>query len=221
MVNNWQIILEDQITSLKQCGLINIADQVMISYSNNNKEVLSNFIDPLIGDISNTILTTAEATSAPWGGQAMNMIHEYCKNQPSPQTAAVFYFHNKGASKWRADWKDHFNDTWSYSHSLYWRKYLEYFLIERPSLCLEKILLQNATTCGANWHPKMNNHYSGNFWSASCEHIQQLQPMTGNDTNYVAAEMWLGRVKGRHANLFTTAKNLYNELIMPKEYAFE
>ena len=116
------------------------------------------------------------------------------------------------------------NKTWTYGHSLYWRKYLEYFLIEHPALCLEKILFQNASTCGANWHPILRNHYSGNFWSASCEHIRRLKPMTSEDSGYYDAEFWVGKYKDResnqkhHANLHFTTENLYEHAITPEEY---
>lgn len=147
-------------------------------------------------------MTTIEATKAPWEGPAMNMIHQYCERQNYAKSALVFYIHNKGASKWTPTWREDIqtNKTWTYGHSLYWRKYLEYFLIQRPELCLEELLLHNASTCGANWHFEMKNHYSGNFWAASCQHIEKLQLITSDDDNYIASEMWLGRYNGRDSN---------------------
>ena len=224
MVHNWKVIVTDQITTLKECGLLGIVDKLMISYSNGNKDDLFQVLNPLIG--SNKTITTVKATDKPWEGPAMNMIHRYCSKQPFPQSTAVFYIHNKGASKWTSNWKEQMNanKTWTYGHSLYWRKYLEYFLIERPALCLEKILLQNASTCGANWHPQLQNHYSGNFWSASCKHIQHLNPMTSEDSGYTDAEFWLGKYAERdsnqehHASLHFTNENLYTHVIMPDKY---
>ena len=176
-------------------------------------------MDSIGEDVGEKLAPLVESTKKPWEGPAMNMTHEYCRNQKVPQTAVVFYFHNKGASKWSPNWRDNVNKTWTYSRSLYWRKFLEYFLLERPHLCLDQILFQNATTCGANWHVKMKNHYSGNFWSASCSHVLQLKPM-GSDENYVGPEFWLGRVKGNHSSFYSATKNLYNELILPEEYVF-
>jgi len=226
MVNNWKLILEDQITTLKECGLLGIAaTPLMISYSNGLLSDLFRVLNPLLGsDGANKTISTVESTGVPWESPAMNMIHQYCNEQEHRQTTVVFYIHNKGASKWHPSWREQIdaNETWTYGHSLYWRKYLEYFLIERPALCLDKILLQNASTCAANWHPTLHNHYSGNFWSASCKHIQRLERL--KDSNYVAAEFWLGSYAGlqsnqeHHTSLHTTYKNLYEELIKPDEY---
>lgn len=222
MVNNWEVILDDQITTLLQCGLTDITEKFMVSYSNGDKGDLLHFINDksLIG--SNTIsIETVESTGAPWEGPAMNMIHEYCKRQPSPRSAVVFYFHNKGASKWRPQWKERLDRPWSYSRSLYWRKMLEYFLIERPSLCLGKILFEDAATCGANWQLGPSKHYSGNFWSASCAHIRKLHPLTSEDAGYNAAEFWLGQVEGNNINLFSEPnRSYYKELVLPEDYAF-
>jgi hypothetical protein len=218
--------VEDQITTLKECGLLGILDILMISYSNGLLSDLFQVLNPLLGsDGANKTITTVESTGVPWEGPAMNMIHQYCNEQAHPQTTKVFYIHNKGTSKWHSSWREEIdtNKTWTYGHSLYWRKYLEYFLIERPALCLDKILLQNASTCGANWHPELLNHYSGNFWSASCTHIQRLEPLK-ETKKYVAAEFWLGKYAGlksnqeHHASLHTVYKSLYQELIKPDEY---
>ena len=63
------------------------------------------------------------------------------------------------------------------------------------------------STCGANWHFEMKNHYSGNFWAASCQHIEKLQLLTSDADNYIASEIWLGRYdsidrnQAMHSNL--------------------
>lgn len=230
MVNNWKVIVEDQMNTLKECGLFDIVDGIIVSYSNGHKSDINKVLGPMIGDNGNggsKIIDTVKATAAPWEGPAMNMIHQYCTKQPLTQPTVVFYIHNKGASKWTPDWKDlmNANKTWTYGHSLYWRKYLEHFLIERPELCLDKILLQNASTCGANWHHELKDHYSGNFWSASCNHIiQHLKPMASEDSGYTNAEFWLGKYEERksnqeqHANLHFVTENLYEHIVLPEEY---
>ena len=102
---------------------------------------------------------------------------------------------------------------------------MEYFLIERPALCLDKILLQNISTCGVNWK---GNHFSGNFWAAACSYIQRLKPMNADDSGYTDGEMWVGKNEelksnqGSHvASLHNTNKNLYMHAIKPVEYAIQ
>ena len=236
MVNNWKDIVKDQVNTLKECGLMDIVDKLMISYSNGRLDELFQVLDPLLQSNSNggggkvdrlnVNVTTVKSFHVPWEGRAMNMIYEHCNKQSQPRNAVVFYIHNRGASRWTADWKEamNTNKNFTYAHSLYCRKYLEYFLIERPALCLDKILLQSASTCGANWHPKMQNHYSGNFWSASCKHIQRLKPLPLKGRKYLAAEKWIGKYPGlrknqkSHASLHATNWNVYEHIIKPEEY---
>eukprot|EP00985_Skeletonema_marinoi_P006743 scaffold2938_cov117-Skeletonema_marinoi.AAC.1 len=134
--------------------------------------------------------------------------HCNSSSSPSPKEEVVFYFHNKGTSRWSEDWKSKLDVPESYAYSLYWRLYLEYFTIERPQLCLDQLLLKGATSCGPNWRPGnadnfkgrevpkgkhlITNHYSGNFWSATCEHINHLEPMAGKMW-YTDGELWIGR----------------------------
>ena len=231
MVNNWKHIVKDQITTLKRCGLLDIVGSFLFSYSNGLWSDLFHVLNSLLesdgGNFTAKIPTnTVKATSMPWEGPAMNMIHKYCNKHAQPQNAVVFYIHNKGASKWSAGWKETManNITWTYGHSLYWRKYMEYFLIERPALCLDKILLQNASICGVNWLTK--DHFSGNFWSAACRYIQRLEPMHANNSGYTDAEMWLGKnaelrsnQESHVASLHATTENLYLHAIKPVEYA--
>ena len=234
MVGHWKHILKDQINTLKECGLLDILEgRLMISYSNGLLNDLFQVMNPLLGidggNRTDIVGTTVESTGKPWEGPAMNMIHQYCQEQVQPQNAVVFYIHNKGSSKWRPNWKEAVNasEIWTYGHSLYWRKFMEYFLIERPALCLEKHVLRNASTCGVSWHSKPAYHYAGNFWSASCKYIQQLKPMTTKETGYTDGEMWVGKnvnpesITLSHVNLYDTKElNLYEHLIKPAEYAF-
>ena len=229
MLNNWKDIVKDQVNTLKECGLMDIVDKLMISYSNGSLDDLLQVFNQLLesnGGENRLNITTVESTHEPWEGPAMNMIHQHCNERPQPQNSVVFYLHNKGASKWNENWKEKMrnNQTWTYGYSLYWRKYLEYFLIEHPALCLDKLLLQNTTTCGANWNFDWPpNHYSGNFWSATCKHIQLLKPIPLNETHYNAAEFWIGQYHDfylkSHASLHNaTHLNLYEHLLKPEEY---
>jgi hypothetical protein len=157
----------------------------------------------------------------------------------------VYYFHNKGVSH-------HKNDDWvqncapnltesGYCHVIHWRKYMESFLLERPTLCLRAMLYHGALTCGVNLRWYYRWHYSGNFWAASCDYIATLPPTIqlqqslppGQELyNYIAAETWLGysifdplnytkHVELFHSNVVFPDSNsdLYYNLILPQQYA--
>ena len=68
---------------------------------------------------------------------------------------------------------------------------MEYFILERPSLCLTT-LLHGATTYVAQLFVDPR-HYSRNFWTDLCDFIHKSPILneTENENNYVAAEFWL------------------------------
>jgi hypothetical protein len=230
--------------------------QYILSYSagNNNNpnttnnhqlEVLQSFLQPYapLFDMTNatyinnqgTKTTTStststivlESTAAPWEGPIMDQIRDTCKSSSRYQKdGIVFYFHNKGVSKYHAHWRHQLEDTWTYSRSLYWRKFMEYFLLERPHLCLHQLVNKKAKACGilfrrAAVHWSRHPHYSGNFWAARCSYLKTLPAMSSN--SYEAAEFWIGR-KGNSDNpdefvsLAEADLSLYQHLILPEEY---
>jgi hypothetical protein len=235
MVGNWRDVVTDQFNSLIKCGLLDAADNLYLTYSNGDGLwPVQDLLYQLLGDNLHKVKSIEESTQMPWEAPAMNMMLRHCNSSPSPKEEVVFYFHNKGTSRWSEDWKSKMDVPESYAYSLYWRKYLEYFTIERPQLCLEQLLLGGATSCGPNWRPGnmdnfkggkvpkgkhlITNHYSGNFWSATCEHINHLEPMTG-EMWYTDGELWIGKWEGVQAKLTTHFKRLYSNLILPEEYA--
>jgi len=145
----------------------------------------------------------------------MAAIHQYCRKQKEP--TVVFYFHNKGASRYKADWRKRMGrrSKMKYGHSLYWRKYLEYFTIERPGICIDRIVNGGASTCGANLceHKKDGDHYSGTFWSASCEYISSLRPlnMSAPELSHFAAEFWIGSKFTKDRNKFVDLHSRYKK----------
>jgi hypothetical protein len=223
MVNNWKSVAADQMTTLHTCGLDKMASHTILSYSNGNlvdllqtlKEHGTEFANP------NEIVHSVQL---PWEGAALNSVYGFCQRQVAQKKdkTIVFYFHNKGVSKYRSDWREHVkqNRTFTYGHSLYWRKYMEYFLLEHPERCINKIVNHGAGTCGSYW--RYNNHYSGNFWTASCEHIFTLGPVA-IPSSYHAAEFWIGKNRRPgdheyHVNLHENKLRLYKELIKPEGY---
>ena len=76
MVNNWKHIVEDQITTLKRCDLLDIVDRFLFSYSNGPWSDLFQVLNTLLesdgGNFTAKIPTnTVEATSLPWEGPAI------------------------------------------------------------------------------------------------------------------------------------------------------
>lgn len=97
---------------------------------------------------------------------------------------AVFYFHTKGVSRTDPSVRD-------------WRRYMEYFVIERWSECLAG--LGGHDTMGVNWMRAPWPHFSGNFWWARCKYIASLPapdscpPGEQDGSRRHWCERWVGR----------------------------
>ena len=63
----------------------------------------------------------------------------------------------------------------------------------------------------------------GNFWSATCDHINTRESLDGKKTTYLSGEMWIsnpGDVRNQaKLTMYNEEKGLYSNLILPEEYA--
>jgi hypothetical protein len=208
-----------------------------------------------------------ESTTSPWEKPVMESIARTCRSSTatggmehqdgslptrnrsggqqkgSEKKMFVYYFHNKGVSHYKNDdWVHNCvpNVTkWEYCNAIHWRKYMESFLLERPTLCLRAMLYHGALTCGVNLNKYYRWHYSGNFWAASCDYIATLPPTVelqltyskGQELyNYIAAETWIGysifdpvnytkHVELFQSKVFFPDSDLYCKVILPQQYA--
>jgi hypothetical protein len=238
MLNNYKNIVTDQMKTLDQCGLGKAASEFILSYSGGELGDLHNLTRPynlFVNDHDNNSNSSGRPTTivhtvkAPWEGAVMNQIADYCRartveNVKSDKPTIVFYFHNKGSSKWAPGWQNALHKPFTYAYSLYWRKFMEYFLLERPELCIDQIVNKGAGSCGIMFN---HNHYSGNFWAASCDYLRLIEPIDMDVTqNYIKGELWVGDKRGpedgrRPYSLIQNPSptGLYRHLIEPSEYS--
>ena len=209
LLGNWKSIVRDQLQTIDKCGLGDVLTDTVISYRGDQvselKEELNQY--PSIFKNKQKFFDLSEADKElPYEKNAINKIHEQCSYHHSKnESAVVFYIHNKGASRYKPNWYQDLlkGKVITYGHALYWRKAMEYFTIERPDLCLHKILNEDFPACGMYLHKLPFLHYSGNFWVASCSYVltlgkidvqKELQVIDDDAFYpYVAAEMWIGK----------------------------
>jgi hypothetical protein len=238
MINNWKSVVYDQLQTLEKCGLGYIASTLTISYHLPSIDSSVNELHELVLQFpfsSHLNVSYIEATSVPWEQKAIQAISHHCvssmakdpeneKSEIPNNRRFVYYFHNKGVSYYTDDWKDKYNQSRSYNNVLHWRKYVEWFLLENPSLCIDKLLNSSAFTCGVDLLNEPSWHYSGNFWASSCQWIETLPTTLGSD--YFSTKMWIGSGIQeldfeKHITLFQS-KNiidcLYDTAISPEMY---
>ena len=131
----------------------------------------------------------------------------------------ILYIHTKGV----------LNKPYSYE----WRKYLEYFLIEKHVDCLN--LLFNYDCVGVNMQlyddigeNKYRNHYSGNFWWSKSEYIKLLDNIDeriSNNDRYYSEHFIIGKYYSFKPNKFVSLHqskhNFYTHAIQKEEYSYE
>lgn len=245
MLNNWKRVVMDQLQTLTICGLGSMASSMTISYSGGDVDELKHVVElfPFIRQLKQVqqLVYLPASTEAPWEGKAMSYISQKCHEtyNDTSNNSVVYYFHNKGVSKYEND--DWVNDCqpkktiWTYCNVLHWRKYLEFFLLEKPTLCLTALLHHGASTCGIDLHDFPSWHYSGNFWSATCTYVRTL-PTTvlptepRNKLGYIDAELWIGNSilsppdPQKHVSFMDCydlfdGVGLYRNVILPHQYS--
>ncbi len=227
MMNNWRVVVKDQLNTLYQCGLGALADHIYISYSSSNE------LEEELQDLKAILNQYSFARHAtlyhndlqPIEGLAINKLHEDCTKRAvdSPHIDTVaFYFHTKGTSRFSPDWESTMDQVWTYSHVMYWRKHMEYFTIERPSLCMKQIFDNGKFGCGVHY---IHGFYSGNFWAASCRYISSLNsltfyPLNESDRRY-DAERFVQFETGSEnfVSLDEPPVNFYEELYPPNFFS--
>lgn len=220
LLGNWVDVLTDQLETLAVCGLGQRASEWIVSHSGGNVTDLLDILDWYSDRIKPTP-QLIESLQSPWEGEAMNATRKMCIRHKSEyeDPTFVFYFQSKGVSKFRPTWKKEFQYR-SYGQIYYWRKFMEYYTIEYPSQCVNRLFLDGAMTCGAKFRyvKGMRHigryHYSGNFWAASCDFVATLPPCT--ETDYYAGEFWVGEGMPLVPDRALLNKTLFVDLHEPK-----
>lgn len=204
-INNGLKILNEQINYIKNSGLYDKLDYILII-------LLGPHIKLTLCDYKIKVIYESEN----------NLEHELpamkLVKQISDQlnfNVKILYIHVKGVL--------------NKPHSYEWRKYLEYFLIQKHEICIKS--LNNFFCVGVNQHfyfdeeNKKRNHFSGNFWWANSNYIKSLSPIYKSKDRY-AYEHWLigdlSKVDYRYLlSLHHTHYDLYKKTILPNEYNLE
>lgn len=138
----------------------------------------------------------------------IKFLHNFCQTNDDN---FVLYIHSKGASKT------------GNPNVKAWVDYMEYFLIENYSLCLN--YLNKFDTVGVDYLPQPMPHYSGNFWWANGHYIknhktfdQGLSNSIINDPRWYC-EFWLLHDENVKAKcLHNSNIDLYGNLYTKDKY---
>jgi hypothetical protein len=210
--DNWDKIVNEQITKILNSDLFKITNELNIRvYYEKEKDFLEfkNFLknQPKI-KITSTTSNEHEYGILQLIEDKSNIDNFYC-----------YYLHSKGVSITPNTMKKHkldisFEQMTNSIES--WRRYMEYFLIDRYKECIE-ILDNGFDGCGVQLRgtPRKNTlHFSGNFWWSKSEYIKKLPKLeTFDKENRNEPEFWIGYGYGNFKNLYFTKQAGYQTII--------
>lgn len=201
-INNWHDILCEQLGKLVATGLYASLD-VCHTYVNGDLAAV-----PSLPAKFRVVHNGDDVRQ--WEIPTMIALDRMVRGGHVPPGAAVLYFHLKGAG--RADPPSQHNVS-------YWRRYMEYFCIERWRDCVGALAGCDACGCDINYNPWP--HFAGNFWWANASHLLRLYSAEALKTSDpVGAELHIGHAPGpiRLHQLWQSGLNLYQTNYLPSNY---
>lgn len=228
---NWKEVYNEQIVRLQRSGLYDFADFIFVGV-NGTKE--NQPLEPMPYDlvkINRVFKNSKFEIDSEY--VTMKAIYDYACVE---ENAQILYIQSKGVSWWHEPQhaeepvstpKGYVSRKLVFQNTQYWRKYLEFFLIDNWKRCLE--LLEDHDTVGTEWlfDSYIGNynypipHYAGNMWWANSSYIRKLDPnfITNNMLlGRYSKELWIGTKNPKYYNFFDSGRNLYADPIFEEEY---
>jgi hypothetical protein len=106
---------------------------------------------------------------------ALEHVHQLAHEGDTP----VLYFHTKGVSKPKDEGR------------AVWRRIMGEYVVRGWRANCSILRLEPADVVGVNWHQNPQ-HFSGNFWCATAEHLRRLPPISQTWRDRFSAEWWVG-----------------------------
>ena len=176
-------IVEEQYLSLKSSGLLSKVNYVLI-YVGGDIEPIKTKFNSLQGG-KQFILHEKNESLSNFEFTTLSKLQNYCMSNPQ---SIVLYFHNKGASR---------NSSMESINIKAWRKYMEHFIFNNHEDCINALKKGDFDTCGVQLTDDDQPHYSGNFWFARCDYVNEL-PLISESVAWDrhVAETWVTNSKG-------------------------
>lgn len=169
-------------------------------------------------------------------------LHKLWKeSKESSEDYPVLYFHAKGVTSQSRHLNENdvdfgYNNLVNY---FYWRKFLDWSMLENHEQCLKLLSDSKVDVVGTNYSSWPTHHFSGNYWWAKSKHIKKLRDpndlalwhkfRTEKDfpwyfTDRIKDEMWVLSEQANIISLFNhdsppPKSSLSECLILKKEYA--
>ena len=192
-------------SKVKESGLLDICNNVNVVLVGDDK--VGRYVTKI--NFLNKVKTICFSSDTKGEMNTLKTIQDFCQ---SARDSHVLYLHSKGASRGKNQ------------NIESWVNYMEYFLIEKHAVCLEK--LKDHDTVGVEFFEKPMKHYSGNFWWANSNYIKTLPTFEEGIKNSSISdprwycEFWLMNSNCKPCNLHSSNTDLYGAVYDETNYKF-
>ena len=157
-MGNWKEIVQEQIDTFAKSGLGDACDRMTVTVVGNQIEEVYPLFSCLKFYQKVKIIHSSEDFHQ-YEFPGIEAVRQIALQDPN---ARILYVHSKGVT--------HYGKP-SEQPSRFWRRYMEYFVIERWEDCINALV--EADICGVDWTQSTSGlpFYAGNFWWAKGEYV--------------------------------------------------
>lgn len=195
-INDWEKMIEEQISQLKDSGLYDRTEKLFISCIIKNDSDIKT-ISKLCGNKSEII-----AINKDWKCYEFPAL-DFILNKARNENFKVYYFHTKGITAKGGKRRN----------SNAWRNMMQYFIFYKWPVALK--ILEKYDTYGSLYScfktgTQRHAYYSGNFWWSKSSYIRNLDytPQQERANRYLA-ENWICSKTEKNFCIFNTPVDLY------------
>jgi hypothetical protein len=172
----YRVMMSEQFGKLKSSGLFDVCSKLHIGIVNQSADGVQWVEDYWKGSDKVEIVVYPDNMEET---RTLKWISAYAMQNPDDY---LCYFHTKS--------------IWRYTPPTEaWRRYMEYFIIERWEECVKK-LDYYYDCCGVMWNPDtpigFHPHFSGNFWWTTTKYIRTLNNTFLDTPDRYDREFWIG-----------------------------
>lgn len=187
-INDYEKLVNSQLTRLKETKLINKTDMLFITLIGgiDEEKNIRYLLKKL--DINNFIIILYDDILI-YEFMTLNLMQKLSLNEDF----YCYYMHTKGVSITEKN-KIYYN-CYNYNYLRIcvdeWREYMEYHIIDKHNECINELKEYDAVGCLLKQFP--TKHFSGNFWWSKSDYIRKLTNINNlNIKDRYQAEFWIG-----------------------------
>lgn len=177
---SWAYPLMEQVKLMEDHGLLSALDDITITCISQNDQRIETFINLLnvlnvkakVAVYENSHANDSSMLSGINGHTTIteNVMMQLLYNEAKTEDFQMLYLHTKGITSIDNHLKK--NNPNQFATYYYWRKFLEWGVIERWHEAVR--LLERFDMVGVNYYDNPSPHFSGNFWWANSSYIRTL-----------------------------------------------